>query len=161
MNIAELVKNAIEEFGDRAHERFERDSYEFDGGLIESMGDYPKWGTRPFSDNDQLLFLVDCLINHDAEHLEIRLKPLPELFTHGCDVYGFEQEVKMWEWQDDNNVWNDFSPELCDYDEIIYGMTEYVHRRKTSAAREFCPEDANSRDGIEFIHRSMLGDRND
>jgi len=130
--IEELVKNAINEFGDRAYERFFV-SNKGQKDVLHSNSDIDYW----------------------IQHCHIKLKPMSELFAHGCDVYGFEQEIKMWEWQDDDNVWNDFSPELCAYDEIIYGMTEYVRRRKTSVARAFCLEDAKAGDVVEL----NLGDR--
>jgi len=133
-NIKELVKAAIEEFGERAFERF-----------WYPLGD----DSFLMQDNEMLI----SILQDEKDCTDLELLPLPELFAHGVKFYGFEQEVKMWEWMDHEGVWHD-TPELACYDEIIDGMSEYPHRRKTSAALPFDLERAKAGDVVENYHET-------
>jgi len=70
INIQQAVKDAIDEFVDRAHERFE----------------YADVGWSNCTSNDYLA--PECFI--------LRLKPLPELFEHDVSFYGADAYL-MWE----------------------------------------------------------------
>jgi len=74
-NIEELVKAAIDEFGELAFERFE----ESDG--IETIN-------LPSN-----RFLI---ISLSDESVVVKLKPMPELFAHDVKIYG-DNAYQMWQ----------------------------------------------------------------
>jgi len=136
MEIEELVKNAIDEFGDRAHERFW----------------YPLGEDSFIPESNEMLIGI---LRDEKDCTDLELLPLPELFAHGCDVYGFEQEVKMWEFswvdnEDDSSYyWSRCSTPIDNNPFLRY-------RRKKSAAREFCLEDAKAGDVVEVLNPDCL-----
>jgi len=76
-DIEDDVKAAIEEFGERAFERFIRDrNIVIVGGI----------GWINLLSNSELDFKIG-----------LKLKPLPELFAHDVKVYG-DNAYLMWEW---------------------------------------------------------------
>jgi len=128
-NIEDDVKAAIEEFGELAHERFTDDK----GFLFESNGE---------------------LNREIVGWCGIKLKPLSELFTHGVKVYGFEQEVKMWEFYSHPELeWVSFGD--CSYDDALKTFDIFDVRRKTSAALPFDLDRANKLgDVVENYHET-------
>ena len=126
MNIEQAVKDAIEEFGDRAYERF-----------IDDKG-------FSFSHNDEILREL-------VGWCDIQLKPLLELFEHGVKFYGFEQEKQMWKFKGAGGDWQDM-PDFVDYRGVLKGMTKkfYEHRRKNSASLPFDIDRAKAGDVVEI-----------
>ena len=118
MSIEDDVKNAIEEFGTRAHERFTHKGMAFYDEDCRS--------------NDFLLSMLSVD--------NIKIKPLPELFAHGVSVYG-DDEYLMWEISlaDKNNFVS-----ATDNNDIRWSFDSmnYDQRRKTSASREFNLDEA-------------------
>jgi hypothetical protein len=119
MNIEQQVQQAIEEFGELAHERF-----------IVKTG-YDEF--YPHSNNEMYLYI-------DA----IELKPLPELFEHDVKVYG-DDAYLMWIHElhgiSNKPINNDDIKTSFDFSSIIV-------TRKTSAALPFDIERAKAGDVV-------------
>jgi len=120
-NIEELVKAAIEEFGELAYERFTDDK----GFLFES--------------NDELNREI-------VGWCDIKLKPLSELFAHDVKIYG-DNAYQMWGHDFLNVWWGD----LIDNDEVSIVINGDKIRRKTSAALPFDLERAKAGDVVESL----------
>lgn len=128
MSIEQIVQQAIEEFGEFAHERF-----------TDSKG-------LNFADNDDL--------NRElAGWGDIQLKPLPELFAHNVKVYGDDAYLMLQRYNYDSRdviCWinctsNDDVQLAIDNDNEI--------RRKQSAALPFDLKRAKAGDAFEYFER--------
>jgi hypothetical protein len=123
MNAGEQWELAIEEFGDRAFERF--------GFALMGEG-------RGFS---------NPLCNSDVKFYECPLRSLPELYAHDVKFYGtVEKAILMWQWRyaDGSNDWQDCNKELS-----FNPNKEY--RRKTSAALPFDLDMAKAGNMVEYL----------
>jgi len=120
-NIEELVKAAIAEFGERAHERFE-DNLSFD-----------------YSSNSEIY-----------EHiLDVQLKNLPELFAHDVKIYG-DNAYQMWQLSHEDNENNgDYYWITCTI--TLDFNLPLKYRRKTSAELPFDLERAKAGDVVEAL----------
>jgi hypothetical protein len=117
-------QQAKQEFGEEAYQRFN--------------------DTGTWSCNDDVEYELSW--NPDG----VELKPSHELFEHGVNVYGIEQEVKMWEWRNDNGEWRDV-PEFARHNAVFCNMSVHQHRRKQSAALPFDIERARAGDDLLFL----------
>jgi len=131
-DIEKAVQAAIEEFGDDAHKRFviKRKAIK-DGDMFGSI----------IIDNADILRAKDDLT------VSLELKPLPELFAHGVEFYGMENEILMWQISE-RGIWCNLQGEMPET------MTQepYRFRRKTSAdAMPFDLERAKAGDMVEWF----------
>jgi len=135
-DIEKAVQAAIEEFGDDAHKRF----------VIKR---------KAIKDGD----MFGCIIIDNADILRAKddltvlldLNPDSELFAQGVELYGFEQEVGMWEWSDlDSGVWNSCKS-FKNMDILFNEDCTCEVRRKTSAALPFDLERAKAGDVVEWF----------
>jgi len=143
-NIEELVKAAIDEFGELAFERFIL--------IANGFGEQNK-------NNDTLRHILEYdkyLQNH-----EIKLKPLPELFAHDVKFYG-DNAYLMWSGSVTyDDAFGDFY-EVRDvvFDDNAHVLSEFKVStldsvyRKTSAARPFDLELAKAGDVVENYHET-------
>lgn len=123
-------KQPIEEFGDRAFERFTR-RYA------------PHINTQCDLESNQ------DFVDYDLQ--DIQLKPLYKLLQHGIAVYGFEAEKQMWEFNCAGGVWQDI-PNVARYSALNRNIKDFpnYHRRKTSAALSFDLQRAKAGDVVEW-----------
>jgi len=137
MNIEQQVKEAIEEFGEFAHERFVL--------IANGFGEQNK-------NNDTLLHILEYdkyLQNH-----EIKLKPLPELLAYDMKVYG-DDAYLMWEYEA-KYLMDDVID--CNHAVITAWQENYEIVRKNSAALQFCLERAKAGDAVEVMINSPKKD---
>jgi hypothetical protein len=135
MNI-EQIKQAIEEFGDRAFERF-------------TMRVAPHVSEQCDLDSNK------DFDNYDLH--DMQLKPLHDLFKNDSSVYGYDAYL-MWEWQNkpSDNIqtpWRKFNFNLdceCEINNLNWEFCGTNVRRKTSAELPFDLERAISGDDIEY-----------
>jgi len=138
-NIEELVRLAIEEFKDDAHELVEVSA------LLNNASPSERFWFSPTQKTFNLI------INDEHRPQHIRPKHLPELFAHGVKFYGFEQEVKMWEFYSHPELeWVNFGN--CSYDDALKTFDIFGVRRKTSAARPFDLEGSKAGDVVEVLN---------
>jgi hypothetical protein len=106
MNIEQIVQQAIEEFGELAHERFTDD---------KGLG---------FADNDEL--------NRElVGWCDIQLKPLPDLFAHDIKTYR-DNAYQMWEWDLKDIQVHDFYNN-CEIVSML-SLPDFTVMRKQSAS---------------------------
>jgi hypothetical protein len=122
-------QQVVEEFGDRAYERFTRRG----APHINAQCDLQ-------SNQD--------FVDYDLQ--DIKLKPLYKLLQHGIAVYGFEAEKQMWEFKGFGGDWQDI-PNVARYSVLKRNIKEFPdrHRRKTSAALPFDLERAKAGDVVD------------
>jgi len=123
MSIEQQVKEAIEEFGELAHERF----------VVAGIG------------------FVDCKSNDDLTNPEffIQLKTPQELITHDVKVYG-DDAYLIWEWQYKDNGCPTWKNNWSNCDRQLSFKSTLSYRRKTSAALPFDLERAKAGDVVEI-----------
>jgi len=129
--IEQQVKEAIDEFGELAHERFMVDNVDI-------------------VDNSHLLLILEY-------NRTLKLKPLPELFEHDVSFYGADAYV-MWEWKI-SAVFASQKWHAVDcigqhgniYLKVSIGDMALDHRRKTSAALPFDIERAIAGDAVGIL----------
>lgn len=134
MSIEEEVKAAIEEFGDRAFERFNYRTH------------YENGGVSPWYSAISNKFIAD-----NIKKTEILLKPMPKLFAHDVEVYG-DNAYLMWQWQYKNNSTGKWADEWFDCDRPLTFKSALNYRRKKTASLPFDLERAKSGDMVEWIN---------
>ena len=137
MSIEELWRLAVEEFGDRAHERFL---------LRHKKSTQDKW--HDVTTNGVMPSDSSCV------HYDFKLKPIPALISHDIETYG-DKAYLMWELCDARDLLDAVSmdsPEslatnakLCLDNPCILKLN-----RKKSAALPFDLERAQAGDVLEF-----------
>lgn len=128
MDIKQQWQCAVEEFGDRAHDRF------FVNNGVDSFS--PTSNKEAIENLNELFFI-----------------PSVHLFEHGVSVYGFESEKQMWEFKGFFGCWQNIHS-YASYNDVINAMANdyfYDFRRKTSAELPFSLERALSGDVIEGL----------
>lgn len=137
MSIDEEVKQAIAEFGDRAHERFRVFMSYSQEDAVDGVGTWYE-----FEDNDHMIFCPES----------IEKKPIRDLFAHDVAVYG-DNAYLMWKITDDDNKMqplsnNDIYVVFCLISDGIY---KAVLSRKQSASLPFDLERAKRGDDLLFL----------